>query len=169
MVESNTELSPIERDHAVVALGVHFREGRLTPEEFSSRCELAQNVAGRAELSGLFNDLPDPHFDSVLSTPQPEAETEVVREPHRYRNILDNPIFGTGITHRKLRIIGWIFAVLWIPLVGELIEFILPEFMVVGALYMPILMMIAYTIAIKPTRPKYKYMDPTTSKRHHTY
>lgn len=166
MVEANPDVSPTERDHAVVALGVHFREGRLTPEEFESRCERAHTLVARHELNGLFTDLPEPHFDSVLSTTTDEDSAAPVAEPHRYRNILDQPIYKTSITHRKFRIIGWIFAVLWIPICGEMIELLLPEFLVVGALYTPILLMIAYTIAIKPLKPKYKYMEPNPAKHH---
>lgn len=164
MVESNTDVSPLERDHAVVALGVHFREGRLTPEEFESRCAHAHALEARHELTSLFADLPEPHFDSVLSTTAGEGDVGVPVEPHRYRNILDQPIFKTSITHRKFRIIGWILAVLWIPLFGEVLELILPEFLLVGALFAPLFLMTAYTIAIKPLKPKYKYMEPDPSK-----
>lgn len=164
MVESNTNVSPIERDHAVVALGVHFREGRLTPEEFESRCERAHTLAARHELNGLFVDLPEPHFDSVLSTPDPPLEAGPAEEPHRYRNILDQQIYNTTITHRKFRIIGWILALLWVPLFSEMLLLFLPEFLAVGAMFTPILLMIAYTIAITPLKPKYKYMEPDPSK-----
>lgn len=164
MVESNTDVSSTERDHAVVALGVHFREGRLSPEEFESRCALAHTVVEHHELNGLFKDLPEPHFDSVLSSARTDTRTESPVEAHRYRNILDQPIFNTSITHRKFRVIGWILAVLWIPLFGELLGVLLPSFLVVGAAFTPILLMIAYTIAIQPLKPKYKYMEPDPSK-----
>lgn len=164
MVESNTDVSPLERDHAVVALGVHFREGRLTPEEFESRCERAHTLAARHELNSLFTDLPDPHFDSVLSTKQPDEGHNSTVEPHRYRNILDQPIYNTSITHRKFRVIGWILALLWMPMFSGVLELILPDFLVIGAMFTPVLLMLAYTIAIKPLKPKYKYMEPNPSK-----
>ena len=164
MNASHPELSPMERDHAVVALGVHFREGRLTPNEFASRCDRAHVVTTRHDLDALFSDLPEPHGDSVLSTAAPETDTEPSPEPHRYRNILDQPIAKTPLTHRRFRVIGWIMAVLWIPLFGELITLIMPDFLEVGALYTPLLLMATYTIAIRPLKPKYVYMDPNPSK-----
>lgn len=169
MAESHTELSSSERDHAVVALGIHFRDGRLTPEEFESRCARAHAVPTRDELGKVFTDLPEPHFDSVLNPGQPHLESLHEHDTHRYRNILDKPIYKSSITHRKFRIIGWIFAVVWIPLFGEAIELIMPEFMVVGALFAPIILMLAYTIAIKPTKPKYKYINPPQPQSPYPY
>jgi len=65
-------VSSAERDDAVAALGVHRSSGRLTQAEYDDRCRRAAEALARAELEGLFDDLPAPHPDlSAAVSPRP--------------------------------------------------------------------------------------------------
>jgi hypothetical protein len=49
-----------EREQAVQALGEHFAQGRLTPEEFDERMTAAYDARTASDLDRLFLDLPRP-------------------------------------------------------------------------------------------------------------
>jgi hypothetical protein len=49
-----------ERELAVTALGDHFAQGRLSPDEFEERMTTAYAARTAAELDRLFDDLPRP-------------------------------------------------------------------------------------------------------------
>jgi hypothetical protein len=49
-----------EREQAVKALGDHFAQGRLEPEEFEDRMTAAYAARTAADLDRLFDDLPRP-------------------------------------------------------------------------------------------------------------
>ena len=57
-----------ERERAVMALGEHFAQGRLDPEEFEQRMTAAYAARTAADLDRLFDDLPRP-------TPPPQPTT----------------------------------------------------------------------------------------------
>src|SRR6185295_2393294 len=57
-----------EREQAVRALGDHFAQGRLGPEEFEERTTAAYTARTAADLDRLFDDLPRP-----APPPQPAA------------------------------------------------------------------------------------------------
>src|SRR5690242_14514404 len=49
-----------EREQAVAALGDHFAQGRLSPDEFEERMTTAYAARTAADLDRLFDDLPRP-------------------------------------------------------------------------------------------------------------
>jgi hypothetical protein len=57
-----------EREQAVRALGDHFAQGRLGPEEFEERTTAAYTARTAADLDRLFDDLP-----RAAPPPQPAA------------------------------------------------------------------------------------------------
>jgi len=74
-------VSDAERQAVADRLGEHFAEGRLDQDEFDQRAGRAMNAKTRADLSGLFDDLPD------LSTrPQTGAAPVPVRPHRRHRH-----------------------------------------------------------------------------------
>jgi len=50
----------VERERAVAALHDHFAAGRLDPDELEERLTAALTARTRADLDGLFTDLPAP-------------------------------------------------------------------------------------------------------------
>lgn len=87
-------VSSAERDDAVAALGVHRSSERLTQAEYDERCRRAEEAQSRAELEGLFDDLPAPHPDlSGAVSPRPPAvvnpEWPGGRESTRASRVMD--------------------------------------------------------------------------------
>jgi hypothetical protein len=78
--DQHLRVSDAERQAVADRLGEHFAEGRLDQAEFDERAGCAMSAKTRADLSGLFDDLPD------LST-RPQAGTPAVpvrRRGHRH-------------------------------------------------------------------------------------
>lgn len=63
-------VSDAERSEVADLLGRHYSDGRLDKQEFDERVARAMSAKTRADLSGLFDDLPD------LDTPGPGAGRE---------------------------------------------------------------------------------------------
>ena len=64
-----------ERDEAVQCLQAHMGEGRLTTAEFDERMSSALQARTLADLTPLFEDLPEPHPARVVSPGSPLAPT----------------------------------------------------------------------------------------------
>ena len=66
-------IGTVEREQAVKALGDHFAQGRLEPEEFEERMTAAYAARTADELDRLFDDLPraglPPHQPGTPSAP----------------------------------------------------------------------------------------------------
>jgi Domain of unknown function (DUF1707)/TM2 domain len=62
-----------EREQAVKALGDHFAEGRLDPQEFEERMTAAYAARTAADLDRLFDDLPRPAPPPPPSYPTPPS------------------------------------------------------------------------------------------------
>ena len=60
-----------ERESAYAALSAHLDAGRLDVDEYGERYAKASVARTRAELDGLFTDLPAPHpvFDATAAAP----------------------------------------------------------------------------------------------------
>jgi hypothetical protein len=63
-----------ERERAVRALGDHFVEGRLDPDEFDERTARACAARTTAELDALFADLPRPAPSPAARPPGPQPD-----------------------------------------------------------------------------------------------
>jgi hypothetical protein len=58
--DQHMRVSDAERQAVADRLGEHFADGRLDQEEFDERVGRAMSAKTRADLSGLFDDLPEP-------------------------------------------------------------------------------------------------------------
>jgi hypothetical protein len=58
--DQHIRVSDAERTEMADRLGAHFAEGRLNQAEFDERVAQAMNAKTRGDLSGLFDDLPEP-------------------------------------------------------------------------------------------------------------
>jgi hypothetical protein len=55
---SELRISDLDRERAAAMLATAMEQGRITPAEFSERCEVAWAARTRAELLGVLADLP---------------------------------------------------------------------------------------------------------------
>src|ERR1700755_3669647 len=58
--DQHIRVSDAERTEVADRLAAHFAEGRLKQAEFDERVAQAMNATTRGDLSGLFDDLPEP-------------------------------------------------------------------------------------------------------------
>ena len=79
--DPNIRVSHAERTEVADRLSKHYGDGRLDEEEFNERLDRAMKAKTRADLEGLFDDLPDsegpPGRQAAPSAPP------VVRQPRR--------------------------------------------------------------------------------------
>jgi hypothetical protein len=67
--DQHIRISDAERTEMADRLAVHFAEGRLIQAEFDERVAQAMNAKTRGDLSGLFDDLPEPGPAGTPGTP----------------------------------------------------------------------------------------------------
>jgi len=79
--DQHMRVSDAERQAVADRLGEHFAEGRLDQDEFDERAGRAMSAKTRADLSGLFDDLPD-----LNTRPQTGAPAVQVRPRRRHRH-----------------------------------------------------------------------------------
>jgi hypothetical protein len=58
--DQNIRVSDADRNAVAEQLGVHYADGRLDQAEFDERISRTMSAKTRGDLSGLFDDLPDP-------------------------------------------------------------------------------------------------------------
>jgi Domain of unknown function (DUF1707) len=83
--DQHVRVSDAERTEMADRLAAHFGEGRLNRAEFDERVAQAMNARTRGDLSGLFDDLPEPGPAGTPETP--------VRSPHNPARPHANPFF----------------------------------------------------------------------------
>jgi Domain of unknown function (DUF1707) len=67
--DQHIRVSDAERTEMADRLAAHFAEGRLDQAEFDERVAQAMNAKTRGDLSGLFDDLPEPGPAGTPGTP----------------------------------------------------------------------------------------------------
>ena len=67
--DQNLRVSDAERQAVTDRLAEHFGDGRLDQAEFDERVGRAMNAKTRADLSGLFDDLPETGAPAVTACP----------------------------------------------------------------------------------------------------
>jgi hypothetical protein len=67
--DQHIRVSDVERAEVADRLAAHFGEGRLNQAEFDERVAQAMNATTRGDLSGLFDDLPEPEPQGTPGTP----------------------------------------------------------------------------------------------------
>src|SRR5580693_3885069 len=83
--DQHVRVSDAERTEVADRLAAHFGEGRLNQAEFDERVAQALNAKTRGDLSGLFDDLPEPGpagnpRDAGARPAQPRAPRSPERE-----------------------------------------------------------------------------------------
>ncbi len=68
--DQHMRVSDAERQAVIDRLAEHFGEGRLDQAEFDERVGQAMNAKTRADLSGLFDDLPETGAPAVTDRPR---------------------------------------------------------------------------------------------------
>ena len=68
--DQHLRVSDAERQAVADRLAQHFSQGRLDQAEFDERVGRAMNAKTRADLSGLFHDLPDTGAPAVPERPR---------------------------------------------------------------------------------------------------
>ena len=79
--DQNIRVGDAERNAVAEQLGVHYADGRLDQAEFDERAGRAMSAKTRADLSGLFDDLPD-----TSTRPQTGTPAGPVRPLRRHRH-----------------------------------------------------------------------------------
>jgi len=108
-----------ERESAVVALGEHYADGRLSKDEFDERSAAALTAPTQSALAPLFADLPAPHAAGpALSTTQSTVRTHPSWSPggtlHRrgWRPIPILPVIVLLVALRVADLVPWfVFAI----------------------------------------------------------
>jgi hypothetical protein len=67
--DQHIRVSDAERSEVADRLAAHFSKGRLDQAEFDERVAQAMNATTRGDLSGLFDDLPEPEPEGTPGTP----------------------------------------------------------------------------------------------------
>ena len=67
--DQNLRVSDAERQAVTDRLAEHFGDGRLDQAEFDDRVGRAMNAKTRADLNGLFDDLPETGAPAVTARP----------------------------------------------------------------------------------------------------
>jgi Domain of unknown function (DUF1707) len=80
--DQNLRVSDTERQAVADRLAEHFSEGRLDQSEFDERVGQAMGAKTRADLSGLFTDLPE------TAKPAPSTLPDVRRRRHGHPVLL---------------------------------------------------------------------------------
>jgi hypothetical protein len=79
--DPNIRVSHAERTEVADRLSRHYGDGRLDEEEFNERLDRAMKAKTRADLNGLFDDLPGDEPPRPSATP---AAPAMVRPPRRH-------------------------------------------------------------------------------------
>lgn len=82
---SGIRISDAERESALSALGEHMSAGRLDIDEYGERSAKVTAAKTRADVLGLFDDLPAPHPTFSNPAGQPAAPTPAPPPPAKGR------------------------------------------------------------------------------------
>jgi Domain of unknown function (DUF1707) len=106
--DENLRVSDAERQEVTDRLAQHFGDGRLDQAEFDERVGKAMSAKTRADLNGLFDDLPE--------TGAPAAVTDQPRRRRRHPVLLIALIVLIAIAAGHV-----VFPLLWIGLLVALV------------------------------------------------
>jgi hypothetical protein len=76
--DQHLRVSDAERQAVADRLAAHFAEGRLDHDEFDERTGRAMAATTRADLAGLFDDLPDTGAPAAPARPRPRRSHPVL-------------------------------------------------------------------------------------------
>lgn len=81
--DQHMRVSDADRSEVADRLAQHFAEGRLDQAEYDERVSRAMSAKTRADLSGLFDDLPDTGAPAADAGPSPRVYPRRRRGPLR--------------------------------------------------------------------------------------
>ena len=113
--DQNMRVSDAERQEVADRLAEHFSSGRLDQEEFDERVSRAMSAKTRADLSGLFDDLPESGMPGMgqpgMGLPGTGAPAATCLSRRRYRH----PVLLAGLIILVAMAAGHVvFPLLWI-------------------------------------------------------
>ena len=113
--DEHLRVSDAERQQVVDRLSEHFAQGRLDQAEFDERSTQAMSAKTRADLSGLFDDLPDTGAPAV-----PELARR--RRRHPLLTLVLIVVIGLAAAH-LLAWAAWGVPWLWLGIVAVALLF----------------------------------------------
>jgi hypothetical protein len=117
--DQNMRVSDAERQEVADRLAEHFSSGRLDQEEFDERVSRAMSAKTRADLSGLFDDLPESGMGQPgTGLPGTGASAATCAQRRRFRH----PVLLAGFVILVALTAGHvIFPLLWIGFLAVII------------------------------------------------
>ena len=86
--DQHMRVSDAERQEVADRLAEHFSSGRLDQAEFDDRVGRAMSAKTRADLNGLFDDLPETGAPAATNPTDPTDPTGQTRRRHRHPILL---------------------------------------------------------------------------------
>lgn len=170
-------IRPGDKEAAASAIDHHGKAGRLSGTEVSERLHQIRMAQDRAALAMIFMDLPEPHPPYVIShylpgrlpAPPPVQARDgllqlgMISDPSID---LDTPLGHSMLTRRKLRTIGWIGALGWIPTAAIALDS-LPNLLGLQPLLIlgPAWVMTMVNVFLSPAKPRWKTIRPLPPHR----
>jgi hypothetical protein len=115
--DDHMRVSDAERQAVADRLAEHFASGRLDQAEFDERSTRAMNAKTRADLNGLFDDLPE-GGQPGLGLPETGAPAGVCAPRRRFRH----PVLLAGLVILIALTAGHvIFPLLWIGFLAVIV------------------------------------------------
>jgi Domain of unknown function (DUF1707) len=109
--DEHLRVSDAERQAVADRLAAHFADGRLDQAEFDDRVGRAMSAKTRADLSGLFSDLPDAGAPAVADHPRHPAR----RRRHPVLIVVLLVLFIMATAHT----VFWMtWPLLWVAFIG---------------------------------------------------
>ena len=112
--DQHLRVSDADRQAVTDRLAEHFAEGRLDQAEFDDRVGRAMNAKTRADLSGLFSDLPETGAPAVPDHPHP-----LRRRRHPVLVFVLLVLFVIAAAHAVVATFPW----LWVAVLGVAVLF----------------------------------------------
>ena len=107
--DQNMRVSDAERQAVADRLAEHFSSGRLDQEEFDERVSRAMSAKTRADLNGLFDDLPEPGLPGAAGPIPAGPAGPPLRRRHRHPVLLAALIVFVAIAAAHV-----VWPLLWI-------------------------------------------------------
>jgi len=86
--DEHLRVSDVERNAVAERLSAHYADGRLDQAEFDERVGRAMSAKTRGDLTGLFDDLPDPGESAGASGGDGTRGPAIPYRPHRRGGLL---------------------------------------------------------------------------------
>ena len=113
--DQHLRVSDADRQAVTDRLAEHFADGRLDQAEFDDRIGQAMNAKTRADLSGLFSDLPETGAPAVPDHPHP-----LRRRRHPVLVFVLLVLFVIAAAHA---VVWATFPWLWVAVLGVVVLF----------------------------------------------